>query len=80
LQYKQLRFGLFVLQVFEKNSMKFVVFWLAACMSANVSIISWQADDENEKDGRKSENLFIFYRNLQTILLTGKPKNYRVIS
>jgi len=36
--------------------------------------------NKNADDDRKSENLFIFKLNLQTILLTRKLKNYRVFN
>ena len=49
-------------------------------MSTVALIVKSPAWNENEEEDRKSQNLFIFIRNLQTILLTGKLKNYRIIS
>jgi len=40
-----------LLQIFEKNSTKFVTFWLATCMSMDVFFVNgWQGIRNEEKD------------------------------
>ena len=75
LNYIKLAFLVFICRFLQKQHK--ICCFLACCLHVNDRLLY---KNKNAEDDRKSENLFIFKLNLQTILLTRKLKNYRVFN